>query len=168
LKKIPLTRNQFTLVDDEAFEWLSQYKWCVNACGYAVRTITIRGQDKARGIKRKCQTVYIHRMIMDINNVSLHIDHINRNRLDNRQCNLRLANVSQNGANRKKQNKQASSKHKGVSWHKRQKKWIARIYLNKKCKHLGYFKDETDAAKAYNQKASQLFGEFAKLNKVGE
>ena len=61
-----------------------------------------------------------------------------------------------------------SSKFKGVSWFKRTEKWKAQIQYRKKVIHLGYFKDEIDAAKAYNAKAIELFGEYACLNKIDD
>lgn len=67
--------------------------------------------------------------------------------------------------NRKK-NKNDSSKFKGVSWHKRNKKWAVRIQKDKIRTHLGYFNSEIEAAKCYNRAAKDLFGEFANLNKI--
>jgi len=58
----------------------------------------------------------------------------------------------------------STSKYKGVCWDKRNKKWGVTIQANKKKYHLGYFKDEIDAAKAYDKKAKKLHGQFACLN----
>jgi hypothetical protein len=92
-------------------------------------------------------------------------DHRDRNPANNQKYNLRIATVSQNAANRCKQTRYfgVSSRFKGVCWNKETKKWTAR------CKgiHLGCFKDEKEAAKAYNNKAIELYGEFAYLNKLG-
>jgi len=95
------------------------------------------------------------------------IDHVKNTRaLDNE---IRLANKKQNAQNCNpyKRNKQSSS-YKGVSWHKRQKKWLANITVNSKRMHLGSFDTEADAAKKYNEAALEFFGEFARLNELPE
>jgi hypothetical protein len=100
---------------------------------------------------------------------ALHIDHIFGVQ-DN--LNLRIATTSENGGNRKKAKsflgQQCSSKFKGVSWHKRDKKWCSQIQVQQKTIHLGYFIDEIKAAFAYNKAAVKYFGEFAKLNTFEE
>ena len=93
------------------------------------------------------------------------IDHIDGDKLNNNIKNLRVVTLSQNQHNRKP-NKNSSSIYKGVSWHKHKQMWISHIYMNKKLNHLGYFKSSMDAAKAYNIKSIELFGEYAKLNEV--
>jgi len=93
------------------------------------------------------------------------VDHERRISSDNNS--LRLANSSQNGANRGKALYQKSvthSKYKGVTWHKQHKKWMAQIICERKKTHLGYFDCEIEAAKAYNSAALDAWGEFAGLN----
>jgi len=92
------------------------------------------------------------------------VDHIDNNRQNNCINNLRWASRSENMMNKSKQQKQCSSKFKGVSWHKRHQKWIAQIRSNTGLTHIGYFSSEMDAAQAYNDKAVELYGEFANLN----
>ena len=83
---------------------------------------------------------------------------------------LRLATTSENGGNRKKTqvvlNKTCSSKYKGVSWAKANKKWKACLLCKGKRYYLGYFENEIEAAFAYNKAALEHFGEFALLNIV--
>lgn len=91
------------------------------------------------------------------------VDHVDGNKLNNNLDNLRFCSYSQNGANRKKQSN-TSSIYKGVDFQKRANKWRASIKIDGKSKTLGHFEDEKEAAKAYNEKAKELFGDFAKLN----
>lgn len=60
--------------------------------------------------------------------------------------------------------KNSSSQYKGVSWHTKELIWISRITFNRKEIYIGRFKDEIEAAKAYDEKAKELFGKFAYLN----
>lgn len=92
-----------------------------------------------------------------------HIDHKNYDQFDLTSDNLRLATRTQNGANRRIQ-KNNTSGFKGVTWAKKQKKWRAQIRFDQINRHIGYFDSKSEAAKAYDAKARELFGEFARLN----
>lgn len=90
-------------------------------------------------------------------------DHINGNQFDNRRQNLRVCDPSQNAANRgrpKHTDYIHTSKYKGVHKKSANRGWSAAV----KRIHLGTFKTEIEAAQAYNQKAKELFGEYARLN----
>jgi hypothetical protein len=91
------------------------------------------------------------------------VDHINRNGLDNREANVRQATNSENNYNRRKPNKNTSSKYKGVYRH-RGKTWRAMIKVNKKNMHIGSFDDELEAAKAYDKAALVYQGKYAAIN----
>jgi hypothetical protein len=92
-------------------------------------------------------------------------DHINGKGYDNRKANLRLATRSQNCMNKPFiKTKPSSSKYRGVSWSKSQKKWHVQIGLKGKCIFIGYFEDEISAAKAYDTAAKKYHKEFAVLN----
>lgn len=91
------------------------------------------------------------------------VDHIDGNKLNTRLDNLRACNSSMNNINRKK-SINTSSKYKGVSFDKYNKKWQSRIKKDYKTIHLGRYKDEKEAAIAYDNKARELFGEFAVFN----
>ncbi len=176
MKEIQLTQGKTTLVDDEDFEWLSQYKWCVRkdrkTC-YAYINITIQSQNKDQNIKYKLKRLLIHRVIIERKlgrelTSEEWIDHIDHNGLNNQQSNLRICNMSQNGGNSIKQKyyakKPTTSKYKGVYWHKRDQKWEAHIRVNGKKIYLGRFINEVEAAKAYDIAASKYFGQFANFN----
>jgi len=93
------------------------------------------------------------------------VDHINHNGLDNRQANLRPATKSQNTINKPyKKKKGAHSKYRGVTWQKSINKWQAQIRIKGIQTKIGYYNDETTAAKAYDTKAIKYHGEFAVLN----
>lgn len=92
------------------------------------------------------------------------VDHIDCNPLNNRRSNLRLANESQNARNVPKTKRITYSRFKGVSWHKHKSKWVAHCAINSKNQFIGYFTNEEDAARAYDLKAKELHGAFAKLN----
>ncbi len=84
--------------------------------------------------------------------------------MDNRKANLRAATYSQNMYHRKKRSGAAHSKCKGIYWRKKNRKWQARITFERKRICLGYFRNEIDAAKAYDRAAMKYHGEFASLN----
>jgi hypothetical protein len=91
------------------------------------------------------------------------VDHIDHNGLNNRRSNLRLCTAQQNARNHRPQLR-GSSKYKGVSWRQDGKVFRALIWHNGKSINLGRFKNEIDAAKAYDKAAKKYFGEFAYLN----
>ena len=111
----------------------------------------------------KAMQVEMHRQILNTPEGVL-VDHINHNGLDNRRANLRLVTIEQNSWNKRKQRGNCTSKYKGVSWHKMSRRWHARIVYKQKWISIGYFDDEQSAAKAYDNKAKQLFKNYAVLN----
>ena len=147
------------LVDDEDYTLVSQYNWCAfrpsqSQVTYAVRWISSRG-----GLPRRRQSM--HQLIMGMRG----IDHEDHDGLNNQRSNLRPANQSQNNQNARKQARPCSSRFKGVSWHKRMGKWRAYIKLpDGRRASLGYYRDEIEAARAYDAAALEHFGRFACVN----
>ena|ERR1700752_4320654 len=88
------------------------------------------------------------------------VDHIDRDRSNDRWANLRVCTRSQNQSNRPKQVNNTSG-FKGVLWHKQNKKWWARIRYCRKVKSLGLFNSPEEAAAAYVRAAKELHGDFA-------
>jgi len=159
---LPLSQNKFAIVDAEDYHRLSKYKWCLSRTphtNYAMRR-TKGKRVKGKRVKRK--SIMMHRFILNAPR-HLVVDHINHNGLDNRKKNLRLCTRAQNNRNSRSFRKK-TSRYKGVSWDKRRKRFLACIRCNGKYYYLGRFKSETDAAKAYDRKARELFGQFAFLN----
>lgn len=157
MKEIKLTLGKVALVDDEDYEYLSQWKW------YAHKQ-TRSGFRAVRINKATRKIVIMARVIMGIGDGPLIVDHIDRDGLNNQRNNLRVCTKHQNNFN-KSVARNSTSKYLGVSldqWGK----WRATITLNYKQYSLGRYENEIDAAKAYNEKAKELFGEFANLNEV--
>jgi hypothetical protein len=90
------------------------------------------------------------------------IDHINREPSDNRLTNLRSGTMADNSRNYHKN--QGASRFRGVCWVKRDKAWAARISNGSRKVSLGNYKDEVEAAKAYDAAARRFHGNFAFLN----
>lgn len=160
MKKIPLTKGQYALVDDEDFEALNRFKWCAlkkkGVTFYAIRIVQKNNKKKA---------ILMHRLILNINDPKIQVDHKDHNGLNNRRNNIRPSTAGQNSCN-KSSRKGSSSKYKGVSWHKLSKSWKVQITKDGKGFVGGYFKKEESAALAYNNLAIKLHGEFAFLNKI--
>lgn len=156
MKTIELTQGYSTIVDDDCFDELNRYKWYYSSRGYAVRN-----SSTGKGKRTK---IFMHSVV---NNTpeGLQTDHINMNQLDNRRENTRTVTNQQNQFNQSSR-KNTSSKFKGVCWHKRDRIWTAQTIHYGKHIHLGYYKNETDAAIAYNIYATEHFGDFAKLNAI--
>ncbi len=93
------------------------------------------------------------------------VDHINHKNADNRRENLRLCTQSQNQGNSIVRSS-SNSGYKGVSWYKDYNKWMAHIQRNNKRTTLGYFNCKHEAAKEYNKRAEEFWGEFACLNQI--
>ena len=152
MAQIPLSQGKFATVDDADLEWLSRSRWsvCKHGCKYAVRRTRRDG---------KATTERMHRAIMDAP-PGMQVDHINGDTLDNRRCNLRLCTNGQNKQNSRGSRK--SSPYKGVILsHGR---WVASIRRNGRTIYLGQYGTPEDAARAYDSKARELFGEFARCN----
>lgn len=158
MKKIPLPHGLFAIVDDDDYQELSKYKWHFND-GYAQRTVTRR----KNGIKVN-KTIRMHRQILNAP-PEKQVDHINRNRLDNRKANLRLCSGYENARNHGLR-KDNTSGYVGVTYEKNNKKWVAKIRYRGERKHIGSFDCIHDAAKAYNEAALKYHGEYAFLNKI--
>ena len=150
MKTIELTQGKVAIVDDDVFDYLSQWNWFYHK-GYAARHTRRSG---------KSITIWMHRVILNTPN-DFDTDHINGNSLDNRLENLRVCTMSQNQANRGK-NSNNTSGYKGVCWSKSNKNWIAFIRINGKRKHLGSFSNIIDAADAYEKAAQKIFGKYAR------
>jgi hypothetical protein len=153
-KLIPLSDKIFAKVDSGDYEYLKNHTWRIDGAGYASTSIFEDG---------KWKNVLMQNMIMNPPD-GYCVNFIIRDDHDYRRSNLRVASRQQIVFSRKVSRNKKYSKYKGVSM--RRGKWIAAINKDGKRYNLGTFKNEIDAAKAYNAKALELFGEFAWLNEI--
>lgn len=158
MKLIPLSKTgkknagkYFATVDDEWYDYLMQWDWCIWSNGYACRC-------------EKRILIHMHRVVLGLTDKKILCDHKDRDKLNNQRHNLRPCNKSQNAQNKKKKN--GSSKYRGVNMRKTMKftRWYACININGKTLSLGMFKTEIEAAKAYDEAALKNRGDWAELN----
>jgi len=150
-KRIVLTNGMVAYVDAADYEEISRYTWHLASGGYA-------------GRRENHKLIFMHRQIMDPPE-GMVVDHIKGNRLDNTRANLRVCTPTENARNRVK-NAGSASRYIGVSFNKmlKRKKWVAKIPLDGKYKHIGRFADELDAARAYDYAAVLHLDDYARLN----
>ena len=158
VKEIQLTRGKVALVDDADYDLVNSYKWFAyksyRNTYYACRSVTLNG---------KKTIVSMHGFLMNTPK-GMETDHKDADGLNNQRNNIRVCTHAENQHNQCVQARNKSSLFKGVSWMKRQKRWRARIKIDKKFIYLGSFTDEIDAAQAYDDAANALFGDYAKPN----
>lgn len=146
--------GEFTRIGKQKKCRIGDVAGCVSKNGYV--TISV---DVKRYYAHRLAWLYVYGYMPE------QIDHKNRNRADNRLCNLRAAVQSLNESN-KATKTGCASKFRGVSVHHCTGMWRSRIKVNGKERSLGVYRNEIDAAKAYNEAAIIAFGEFAVLNEV--
>lgn len=159
--KYKLNNGFEMIIDEEDLPLANRYTW------YALRPSVNRQKHyvvaSIRVCKNKQTKISFSRELLKIKDNKIYVDHINGNTLDNRKSNLRTCTPSQNSRNRVS-SKGSSSKYLGVGWSKLHKKWRAKFMLNDKEKHIGLYVNEEDAAKAYDKKVIEFYGEFANPN----
>lgn len=138
-------------VDEADYEKVRPYKWYISKLGYVYGYF---GYDVRK---------LLHRFLCGVTEYATQVDHRDHNPLNCTRENLRVCTNQQNSSNRRK-GKGYTSRFKGVCWTSRYQRWRATITYMYKQVHIGYFDDECEAARAYDHKALQLFGEFSLLN----
>lgn len=157
-RRIELTRGKYAILDPEDFESLNQYRWHCTNFGYARRTGSKRSEKG-----RKRVAIGMHNVVFPVPE-GMTVDHINRNRLDNRKANLRAATREENTWNRKFVKKGSKTRYTGIHWNKKVKKWNVRLRVEGRRKSFGYYADEVEAAKVYDRVARKYRREYAVLN----
>jgi hypothetical protein len=155
MKRIVLTREKESIVDDDVWEWAKAYNWCYANVGYAVRRITL-GYKQSR-------IIFLHREIMQAPR-GVHVHHISGDKLDNRRSNLEILNVGEHREHHGHTSGPITGKYKGVYWATRAGRWMAKIKRLGKNIYLGSFTNESDAALAYDVEALKIFGPGCYLN----
>ena len=156
--EIELTQGKIVVIDDADWTLVAPYKW------HAAELATGRFYASTQESKSN-STIRMHRLIARARPGDI-VDHVDGDPLNNVRSNLRTCGRSGNNQNSCKRSRPCSSQFKGVLWSKRRHAWQAQITVERRTLHLGYFDDETSAARAYNTEALRLFGEFAWLNRV--
>ena len=160
-KLVYLSQGRVTVVDDADYALVMSYCPWYYSNGYALHSSYIgmvNGRPKRRAIR-------MHWLILPPKD-GVEPDHKDGDGLNNQRANLRYATREQQMANRKPwtTRKGKHSRYKGVSkWGRR---WRALINVDKKRTHLGMFSTQEEAARAYNEAAKRLLGEYAWLNDV--
>jgi hypothetical protein len=162
-RRIPLSQGKYAIVDPDDHDRLSRHKWYASPGHHTY--YAVRGQWSP--ILKKRLNIAMHREVIDVPD-DLFVDHINHNGWDNRKANLRPATAADNARNARHPRINTTSKYRGIWYNKRKKRWRAGISLKGKTIHLGYFRKEIDAAKAYDKTAKKHYGQFAILNFPGD
>lgn len=156
---IPLTQGKSTIIDEEDLPLVGQYKWHLisgRIREYAGAKINLGGGN--------LKDTRLHRLLINPPD-DMDVDHINLDGLDNRRCNLRIATRAENLANMPMHRRNTVG-YKGV--HPRpevgQVRYTASIGYEGQPHYLGIYATAEDAAHAYDAKAREFYGEFARLN----
>lgn len=158
-RRLPLKRKDGTVVahtrvDEADYEALNRWRWHLTSEGYAARSHRVGGRSR---------TVYMHREVC-CPPQGLIVDHINRDRLDNRRANLRAVTRSQNNANSAR--RPSSTGYKGAYPHRSTGRYQAQISQGGRRRSLGLFDAPEEAAAAYDRAALELYGPLAAINGV--
>jgi hypothetical protein len=103
---------------------------------------------------------------MGVTDPAIKVAYLDASPLNCQRSNLILTDSQGLGRLRRKQKNKSTSRYKGVFYRKDAKKWAAKVWVNHKPINLGVFTSQKAAALAYNQKAAELFGSTARLNKI--
>lgn len=151
VRYIPLTKGKYAIIDAADYERVAKFKWCASGSGRRIYACRRQGP----------RIVYLHCLLKNAPK-GMVVDHKDGDPLNDRQSNLRICTQRQNTYNSPPRG--GTSQFKGVAWNRRARKWQARIQCDGRKFYLGLFRDEAEAARAYDRKAHELFGEYAYLN----
>ena len=132
--------------------------WIAQITGYAWVSLSKSGKVKKYAVHRLVAFAFLENL-----DGYKYVDHIDRNKLNNDVTNLRWCTNQQNQQNKANESN-CTSQYKGVHYDKSRNKWASKIAVDKKTIHIGRFDNEEDAGRAYDNKAAELFGEFAYFN----
>lgn len=163
---IPLTQGKHFLIDraDEAFVRL--FKWTLKS-GPGHPDYVIRAVRAFRISDRTLHQINLrlHRELLRAP-AGIEVDHINGDGLDNRRHNIRLATRAQNVWNNGIRSDNSSG-FRGVFYQADRRRFVASLWFGGRYHFLGRHRTAVEAAEAYNRKARECFGEYARLNVIG-
>jgi len=158
-RQIQLGHGRFAIVDESDYDWLNQWKWHARKSKYTYYAMSwMIGKDHDKKIS-------MHNLIMGISPDGLIVDHIDTIGTHNFRSNLRFCTQSENMMNQSPQIGK-TSKYKGVYWDNTKHRWKASIHKNGQKVWSKTFGSEIEAAIGYNEKALELFGQYARLNVI--
>ena len=161
MKSIPLTQDQLAWVSDEDYERIRERNWFAR---WSKSTRSFYAMTNVKQANGKWETVGLHRFVMGLEKGDkLMVDHVDHDTLLNTRENLRTVTHQESNHNTRKL-RNCRSKFKGVYFDKHAGAWRAAIMENHKRRYLGYFKNDVDAAKAYDGACKILHGEYGVLN----
>ena len=137
--------DEIFIFDKEDFDKIKDYCWSLDAYGYVVTRINGK-------------TVKLHRIIMEVNDPHIFVDHIKHDKRDNRKNRMRLVTNQQNTKNRIPKNKSGVS---GVNYDENRGKWVAQITHNYKNIHIGVYDSKEDAIEARLKANEKYCGEYS-------
>jgi hypothetical protein len=150
--EVPLTRGYVTRIYEADRVFTDGHRWTA-AIEPDRRTVYAFGKIDGKA-------TYLHSLLAPDWDL---VDHADGDGLNNCRYNLRDGSGFRNNAN-KRMLRSNTSGYKGVGWNERKGKWVARIGVNRKPIHLGYFSTPEEAAHAYDEAAIRYFGEYAMTN----
>lgn len=151
MREIKLGEKAVALADDCDYDRLSHHRWWLSSHGYAVTDV-------------KGRRVRMHRLVLGAGDGEM-VDHINRDRLDNRRENLRVTDRSGNASSRgPNRSRVGQCPFKGVYFNAG--KWEAKARVGEKQYYIGRYKTPEAAALAYNIAAMILFKDMACFNPI--
>ena len=147
------SNNEEFWFDIEDYDKIKDYCWCVGSKG------SIITNDK------NGNTILLHRLILNVDNLNIQIDHIKHKRYDNRKSQLRIVDNSKNQMNTKIRTDNTSG-YKGVSWNKNLNKWYSYIDVDNKRVHIGFFDELNNAITARKEAEEKYHGEYSYDNSM--
>jgi hypothetical protein len=134
------------LIDAEDYDKVKNIRWSTG------------NRNRVSNVTKNIQ---LSRLVMDVTDPSIKVDHKFHNQLDNRKYMLRICVHQENSSNRRMRRDNTSGS-KGI--YAKRGKWCAEIYYNNERKHLGTFNTKEEAAQAYDMAAKEVYGTYALTN----
>jgi hypothetical protein len=163
--KLVSCKNGTVIMDESDYSRMKSEGWSLSIRVYKNKSRNYLSAIVQKSIEKgskKTKKIPLARFVIGVTDVNLCVDHIDQNSLNNIRSNLRVCTKAENTRNRAKF--RGTSKYKGVHLDAKTKMWKAEIIKDRKKYSLGRFRNETDAALAYDKAAVELHKEFASLN----